>query len=77
MEDNNYTIIKPVESMHNIGNIKHVDREQERKKKQNLNQKKENENEPLEDEINEQDIDKVPNGNIDDKNGEHSIDFCA
>ena len=72
MKDNN-TIIKPVESMNNIGNIKRINREPKRNR--NLNHKKENE--PAEDTLNEQDTDQNPNDNDNNKNGEHSIDFCA
>ena len=79
MADNNFNIIKPVESLQNIGGLAPVKQRKERKHKQNLqeeNQQEENqqENQKQPNESGEEDI------NIDimdDESDQHSVDYCA
>ena len=77
MADNDHNIIKPVESLQNIGRLTPTKRRQERKKRQNLYEQNDQEHELAEDELNEstkEDIDGEITENVQD---EHSIDYCA
>ena len=70
MAENNYNIIKPVESLQNIRGLTPAKRREERKKQQNL--QKQNEEEA------EQQVDESTNEETTENEGEqHSIDYCA
>ena len=74
MADNDYNIIKPVQSLQNVGNITAAKRREERKKRQNRREKKQQLGENELNESTEQD----GYGNIaeNDRN-ENSIDYRA
>lgn len=77
MVDNNYNIIKPVDSLKNIGGLTPTKRRREGKKQQDLNQ---------EDDTKHEDVVDLENGSIEEGIGseiaendpdEHSIDYRA
>ena len=68
MAENDYTIIKPVDGMQNIGNMTPVERQKERKRKK---QQKKQQKPQLPD---KQPDDNEPNGN---KKDQSSIDYRA
>ena len=53
MADNDYNIIKPVESLQNIGNIIAAKRREERKKRQDSHKQQARQHKPVEDKLNE------------------------
>jgi hypothetical protein len=75
MPDNDYNIIKPVESLENITGLTPAKRREERKRRQNMHREKRKKS------------DQKPNGLADqqntggefakDENEQHSIDYCA
>ena len=66
----NYNIIKPVESLQNVGNLSPVDRRKKKKQKQNSNKKKQPE---LDESIEESFNDETQINDSD----QHSIDYRA
>lgn len=75
MPDNDYNIIKPVESLHNIAGLNPAKRREQRKRRQNLNAEQDEEAEQeLNDSLEKQSPDNVPTDN---ENDRHSIDYCA
>ena len=77
MVDNNYNIIKPVDSLNNIGGLTPTKRRREGKKQQDLDQ---------EDDTKHEDVFDLENGSIEEGLGseitendpdEHSIDYRA
>ena len=75
MADNDYSLIKPAESLQNIEALTPTRRREERKRKQNLT--KQNKEEP-EEELNES-VDQQDLGNelTENKNDQNTIDYCA
>ena len=71
MENNDYNMVKPVESLRNIEGLKPIERRKERKRKQNPSQqgKQQSLKEPAENEL-----DDLTVANDED---EHTIDYCA
>ncbi len=75
MADNDYNIIKPVESLYNIAGLTPVKQRQQRKRRQNLQSKnKEKPEEEPNDSIKQQNSDIEITDDADD---EHSIDYHA
>lgn len=75
MPDNDYNIIKPVESLHNIAGLTPAKRREERKRRQNMHAEQNEEAEQeLNDSLDQERPDKRP---VDDENDRHSIDYCA
>lgn len=72
MPDDNYNMIKPVESLQNIMGLTPTKRREERKRRQNLH-KKNSEREPN-DQVGEENPDSESGQ---DENNQHSIDYCA
>ncbi|UCC23583.1 MAG: hypothetical protein JSW23_05890 [Planctomycetota bacterium] len=79
MADNDSSIIKPVESLQNIGTLKPVKRREERKRRQYLQEQKSEQFEQQPDDSADQQnlagqsADQQANGNPDDT----GIDYCA
>ncbi len=71
MADNNYNIIKPVESLQNIRGLTPAKRRKEGKKQQDLHKRKEKEPEQEANEANE------ANEAVKNDEDQHSIDYCA
>ena len=75
MADNDYNIIKPVESLHNIGGLAPVNCRQERKRKHSLHEhSKEKSGQKPNGSANRQDISKKL---AEDEAEQRSIDYCA
>jgi len=75
MPDNDYNIIKPVESLHNIAGLTPAKRREERKRRQNMHAEHNEEAEQeLNDSLDQERPDKEP---VHDENDRHSIDYCA
>ena len=75
MPDNDYNIIKPVESLHNIAGLTPAKRREERKRRQNLHAEHDEEDEQK---LNDSLENECPdNAAADNKNDRHSIDYCA
>ena len=77
MTDNNYNVIKPVESLQNIGNINAAKRREGKKKKQNPRKQEESRRKPAEDELNRLTEEDTGSGITQQDADEHSIDYCA
>jgi hypothetical protein len=74
MADSDSNIIKPVESLHNIGGLTPAKRREERKRRQNWPEQENDEFEQQPDEsVDEQDMSDFDN-NGDERN---TIDYCA
>ena len=75
MADNDFNIIKPVESLQNIAGLTPVKRRSERKRRQNLHdgEKQESEQE-LNELVDEQQFSNEPTEN---EGEQHTIDYCA
>ncbi len=76
MADNEHTIIKSVEVVHNIGSLTPAQRRQERKKRQNLPGQNDQERESTKDELNKS-TDKNTSSETENEQDRHSIDYCA
>lgn len=74
MADNDFNIIKPVESLQNVGGMNPVERRKERKHKQNLKKQNRQEQKQELNEPTEEDLNDETSKNEDDQ---HSIDYCA
>jgi len=74
MADSDYNMIKPVESLQNVGGLTPVKRENEKKRRQK--QQKQNEQEQ-EQEPNESAEEIAGNDGIETQPDQHSIDYCA
>ena len=77
MADNNYNIIKPVESLQNIKDITAAKRRKERKKRQNSHKQEGRQRKPVEDELNESTEKNVDSKIAENDRDEHSIDYRA
>ena len=82
MPDNDYNIIKPVESLQNIGALTPARRRKERKHRQNLHEQNEEERKKEPDESskkepNESSRKELNDKIIEDEADRHSIDYCA
>ncbi len=77
MADNDYSIIKPVESLQNVGNITAAKRREERKKRQNSHKQEDRQRRPVEDELNESTEKNVDSEIAENDRDEHSIDYRA
>jgi|GEM_PF-1086950 len=77
MADNDYNIIKPVEGLHNVGDITAAKRREERKKRQNSREREGWEHEPIEDELNESNEEGAGSEIAESDRSEHSIDYRA
>ena len=78
MPDNDYNIIKPVESLRNIAGLTPAKRREERKRRQNLHAEHNEQDEQDEQEPNDSLENESPdNAAADNKNDRHSIDYCA
>jgi len=77
MADNDYNIIKPVESLQNVGNITAAKRREERKKRQNSHKQKDRQRKPVEDELNESTEKNIDSEIAENDRDEHSIDYRA
>ena len=78
MADNDFNIIKPVESLQNIAGLTPTRRREERKRRQNLHEESKEESEPAEGELNESvDEQDFSDELTEDGNDQHSIDYCA
>ncbi len=76
MADNDYSIIKPVEGLQNIGGITPIQRREERKKKKQHGQN-EGEQESDKEELKELGEEKLRGEPDDNEQDQHSIDYCA
>lgn len=75
MADNDYNIIKPVESLQNITGLTPAKRREERKRRQNLQaEHREEAEEQPNGALDEQTSDNEPD---DEENDQHLIDYCA
>ena len=75
MPDNDYNIIKPVESLHNIAGLTPAKRREERKRRQNMHAAPDEEATlELNDSVEKESPDNTP---ADNENDRHSIDYCA
>ena len=70
MPDNDYTIIKPVEGLQNVGSLTPVTQRKQRKRRQNRQDQAEH---PPEEPIDEQ----TGGESVESEPDEHSIDYCA
>lgn len=74
MADNDYNMIKPVETLQNIGSLTPAQRREERKRQQQNSKEKESEqeqdNQAQDQENTNSRVDEVPKE-------KHSIDYCA
>jgi len=77
MADSDYNIIKPVESLQNIGNINAAKRQKERKKRQNHHQQEDRQRGPVEDEMDESTEKNINSEIAENDQDEYSIDYRA
>ena len=77
MTDNNYNVIKPVESLQNVGNINAAKRREGKKKRQDSRKKEESQRKPDENELNRSTEEDTGSEITQKDAGEHSIDYCA
>ncbi|GAG33049.1 unnamed protein product [marine sediment metagenome] len=79
MAENDYNIIKPVESLQNIRNLNSVKRREEQKKRQNLHEQNDQETEEeLDQETDEKITDPEPAENKEPSDPDSTgIDYCA
>ena len=76
MAKDDYSIIKPVEGLQNIGNVTPIKRREERRKKRKSNRNKEEDQQMVEEELHESNEEKV-HGELENEKDWHSIDYCA
>ena len=74
MADNNYNIIKPVDSLHNVAGLNPIDRRKERKRKQNPNQQSHDSAQPSDDEPIMEQVDDRLN---EDDDANNTLDYRA
>jgi hypothetical protein len=77
MADNDYNIIKPVESMKNVGDITPAKRREERKKRQNSREQKDRQRQLAGDSLNQSIEENINSEIAEEDQNEHSIDYCA
>lgn len=77
MADNDYNIIKPVESMKNVGDITPAKRREERKKRQNSRAQKDRQRQLAGDSLNQSIEENINSDIAEEDQNEHSIDYCA
>ena len=77
MAEIDHNIIKPVDSLHNIGGITPAKRREERKKRQNLNKQKQEQRQLDEDQLNESSEENTDREIAGNDRDDHSIDYCA
>ena len=75
MADNNYNIIKPVESLQNIARLSPANRREERRRRRDLQRRKgQAAQEEPEGTAGQETADE---GTVEDASDRHSIDYCA
>lgn len=74
MADNNYNIIKPVDSLQNIPGLNPIDRRKERKRKQNSNQQR---HKPTQQPSDEPTIEQLDDQLDQDDETKHTLDYRA
>ncbi len=77
MAEIDHNIIKPVESLHNIGGITPTKRREERKKRQNLNEQNQEQHQLDEEQLNESTEENTSREIAENDRDDHSIDYCA
>lgn len=77
MADNEHTVIKSVEVLHNIGRLTPAQRRQERKKQQNLHRQNDQEHQSSKDELYKSTDKNTRSKNAENEQDRHSIDYCA
>ena len=77
MADNDYNIIKPVESLQNVAGLNPAKRREEKKKQQNSHKQNDLQREPSEDELNESIEENIGSEIAENNQDEHSIDYRA
>ena len=77
MAEIDHNIIKPVESLHNIGGITPAKRREERKKRQDLHEQNKEQRRGDEDQLNESTEENTAREIAEDDRDDHSIDYCA
>lgn len=77
MAEIDHNIIKPVDSLHNIGGITPAKRREERKKRQNINKQKQEQRQFDEDQLNESAEESTDRKIAENDQDDHSIDYCA
>lgn len=77
MAEIDHNIIKPVESLHNIGGVTPAKRRQERRKRQDLNEQNQEQSRLEEDQVNESVEENTDRGIAEKDQDNHSIDYCA
>jgi hypothetical protein len=77
MAEIDHNIIKPVESLHNIGGVTPAKRRQERRKRQDLNEQNQEQSRLEEDQVNESVEENTDRGIAEKDQDDHSIDYCA
>ncbi len=77
MAEIDHNIIKPVESLHNIGGVTPAKRRQERRKRQDLNEQNQEQSRVEEDQVDES-VEENTDREIAEKDqDDHTIDYCA
>ncbi len=77
MAEIDHNIIKPVESLRNIGNITPAKRREERKKRQDLHEQNKEQRRGDEDQLNESTEENTNREIAENDRDDHSIDYCA
>jgi hypothetical protein len=77
MTDDNYNIVKPVESHQNITGLTPAEPRDEKKKRQNLNKQENRQHELAKDELNESGKEDIGNEIDENDQDKHSIDYCV
>ena len=73
MADNDYNMIKPVESLQNVGGLTPVKQRKERNRRRKHQQKPEDDEQQPTESLDENYQEKIPK----DQSDRHSIDYCA
>lgn len=77
MAEIDHNIIKPVESLHNVGGVTPAKRRQERRKRQDLNEQNQEQSRLEEEQVNESVEENTDRGIAEKDQDDHSIDYCA
>ena len=77
MAEIEHNIIKPVESLRNIGNITPAKRREERKKRQNLKEQNQEQRQLAEEQSDESTEENIDRDIIAKDRDDNSIDYCA
>ena len=77
MAEIDHNIIKPVESLRNIGNIASTKRREQRKKRQNLNKQNQKQRRLDEDQLDESAEENTDREIVEKDRDDNSIDYCA